>query len=121
MRGGRFSVVLLGGGGAWTLHLLLAYAIAEFGCLSGWGRQQFAGFSLVAWLLLGLSLVALTLAGGATIAAARLRRRAEQRVSEAEADRALVFGARLAFVTNLVFTVVIAVQSVPILYYLSGC
>jgi hypothetical protein len=119
---GAVWFALLGGGTAWTLHLLLAYAIAEFGCLSGLGERQFGGLSLVAWLLLGMSVGALGLGAMATLVARRMRNRfAEDSAADPEEVRATGFSGRLAYVTNLAFTVVIAVQTVPIFYFWRKC
>jgi hypothetical protein len=119
---GAVWFALLGGGVAWTLHLMLAYVIAEFGCLSGLGAIRAGGISIVAWMLLGLSAGALALAILATVFAARIRRRpGGDAGEEADGTEARAFGGRLGYVTNLVFTLVIAVQSVPILYYLGEC
>lgn len=118
----RLWFALLGGGSAWTLHLLLAYVIAEFGCLSGFGERRLGGFSWVAWMLLVLSVLALTLALSATIFSRRLQRGAHADSSdEPENASTVAFSGRLAFITNLVFTAVIAVQSVPIFYFLGRC
>lgn len=119
---GAVWFALLGGGVAWTLHLLLAYAVAEFGCLSGLGEKQLGGLTLVAWLLLGVTAGALALAAAATLVAAGIRRRSRE-PSEVQTEPActLAFSGRLALATNVVFTLVIAVQSVPIFYFLRSC
>lgn len=118
----RVWFALLGGGSAWMLHLLLAYAISEFGCLAGFGARHIGGLSAVAWLLLAASALALAIALGATLIARRIRRQALQPSRAAtEGAQALAFGGQLAFVTNLVFSLVIAVQSVPIFYFLRSC
>lgn len=119
---GKIWFALLGGGVAWTLHLLLAYVVAEFGCLSGLGENDAGGLTVVAWLLLAVSAGALALAAAATIAAAGIRRQLHELSNvQMENARTLAFSGRLALVTNLVFTLVIAVQSVPIFYFLRSC
>jgi hypothetical protein len=118
----RVWFALLGGAVAWTLQLMLAYIIAEFGCLSGLGEKQAGGLTVVAWLLLGLSAAALALAAGAAITAARIRRNPAGPVElQTESALTLAFSGRLGVVTNLVFLVIIAVQSVPIFYFLRNC
>lgn len=113
---------LLGGGVAWTLQLLLAYVVSEFGCLSGLGEKPAAGLTLVAWLLIGVSLGALALASAATLTAARIRRELRgRRRDEAEGVRTAAFSGDLALVTNLVFILVIVAQSVPIIFFLRTC
>lgn len=69
---------VLGGAIAWMLHLLLAYAIAEFGCVSPFHEVKRLGLSGVAWLEGLASLPMLGLAIFANIVAqrnTRLRRR----------------------------------------------
>lgn len=109
---------LVGGGVAWLLHLLLAYVVAEFGCLSGLGERHLGNWSLVTWLLLAVSAGALGLALAATLVSWRGFRRA---VHGSESDRARRFSARLGFISNVVFTAIVAVQSVPIFYFLRSC
>lgn len=41
---------VMGGAVAWFLHFVLAYLIAEFGCVNGWGEVHWLGLSAVAWL-----------------------------------------------------------------------
>jgi hypothetical protein len=137
---GRLWLALLGGGTAWTLHLLLAYTIAEFGCLSGLGERHFGGLSVVTWMLLGLSVLTLALALVATALSrqlSRTQRYASRDPSTAppgssrnphfhgergpEAASTVAFSGRLAYLTNLAFTFVIAVQTVPIFYFLGRC
>ena len=113
--------VVLGGGTAWTLHLLLAYAVAEFGCLSGMGETRAVGLTLVAWMLLGVSVLASGLAGLAIVVSWRVSRRLRGVVGNDEGERATVFSVRLGLILNVVFAAVIVVQTIPIFYYLSKC
>ena len=48
---------LVGGAVAWLVHLMGAYAIAEFGCVGTTQEYSFLGITLVSWLLIGLTLV----------------------------------------------------------------
>src|SRR5687768_2504269 len=66
---------LFGGAIAWTVHLMLAYAAAEFGCVGGLGDRDYLGFSLVAWLEVALTLATTLIAGAATAVAHRQHRR----------------------------------------------
>ena len=116
----RFA--LLGGGVAWLAHLVLAYAIAEFGCIAGLGHVHWAGLSVVSWMLLVMTLLTLGLALAATAVAWRNRRRLLREWGHrSESHEAEDFTARLALVSNAVFVGVIVVQSVPIFYYLREC
>jgi hypothetical protein len=99
---------LLGGGVAWTLHLVGAWAIAEFGIL--------AGFGAVNALILALSAVMLLAAGAATLVSALVRRRATD--ESTEAGRTVAFCARFGVVTNATFTAIIAAQTLPVFYFL---
>ncbi len=113
--------VLLGGATAWTLHLLLAYAVAEFGCLSGMGETRVGGLTLVAWMLLGVSVLAAGIAGVATVVSLRLHRRIRAAEMGGEGERATAFSVRLGLISNVGFAGVIVVQTIPIFYYLSKC
>lgn len=111
---------LLGGGLAWTLHLLAAYVIAEFGGVSGWGKTQFLGISGRAWLLLTVSLVALLGAVGAALVArrngARLDLEAQAGAPVRGAER---YMARAGVLAGALFILVILVESLPIFFYLN--
>ena len=113
--------VLLGGATAWTLHLLLAYAVAEFGCLSGMGETRAGGLTLVAWMLLGVSVLAAGLAGVAIGVSVRFHRRLRAAAGGDEGGRATAFSVRLGLISNVVFGGVILVQTIPIFYYLGKC
>jgi hypothetical protein len=110
-----------GGGVAWLLHLLLVYVIAEFGCISGLGEVRAAGITVVAWLLLGASLLTLALGGGAVLAAIRNRKGAKAAGQSAPADDAELFLARAGLITSGVFWGIIFVQSIPIFFFLKDC
>ncbi len=111
----------LGGGVAWTAHLILSYFTAEFGCESGLDRHVYLGLMLPAWILIGISLVATLAAGAATAVAWRLRRRfgpVANDLGEADPDAYL---ARSGFLTSALFTAIIVVESLPIVYFLGSC
>lgn len=113
---------LLGGGVAWLLHLVLAYLIAEFGCLTALRDTRLFGITGVAWLILAVSVATLLVALSAVVVA----RRSEQRLhAPALADSAdqgpKVYLARAGFVSSVLFAFVIAVETVPIFYYLREC
>lgn len=109
----RFA--LLGGAVAWTLHLLGCYGIAEFGVLSGLVEKSWAGLDAVSWLLLGWSAAMLALAALSVRAATRLR---EANTPDADLRQTLEFCARFGRASNLAFLAIIAVQSVPIFFFL---
>jgi hypothetical protein len=109
----RFA--LLGGAVAWTRHLLGCYALAEFGVLSGLVNTTWAGLDAVSWLLLGWSAAMLALAALATRAATRL---SEANAPETDLRSTVDFCARFGRACNLVFLAIIAVQTVPIFFFL---
>src|SRR5690606_7677817 len=110
------------GGTAWLIHLLVAYGLGEFGCLSGWGKSTFAGVSLVAWLVLGASIIALAGAGWATWISVRARDRFLPRPGEeASAESAELGLAQTALIANVTFLAIIAVQTIPFFFFLREC
>lgn len=113
----RLWFAQLGGGAAWTLHLLGAYLIAEWGCVSGLDRHRWLGIVLPSWLLIGWSVATLVLAGAATVTAIGLRRRA----ADDRGGDVLRHGARAALWSSGLFTGIVAVESAPILFFLGGC
>jgi hypothetical protein len=119
----RFAIwfALLGGAIAWTLHLMLAYAVAEFGCLSGLGDTHLAGLTVVTWMLFGVTVVAGGIAALAILVSLRLHRRFRHVTASGEGARANAFSARLGLISNIVFALVIAVQAIPIFYFLRVC
>lgn len=114
---GRWTLrfVLLGGGVAWLLHLVLAYAIAEFGILSGLVETRWAGLDAVSWLLLAVSAAMLALAAASVRVSRRL---CQGKESDEEPRRTVRFCARFGLAANLTFLVIIAVQTIPIFFFL---
>jgi hypothetical protein len=113
---------LFGGAVAWTVHLMLAYAAAEFGCVGRLGERGYLGISLVAWLELALTVVTTLVAGAATVVAYRNHRRL--RSGEGEEDAAVAaerYTAWAGLLTSGMFTFIILFESIPILYYLHSC
>lgn len=113
---------LLGGAVAWLVHLVAAYAIAEFGCVGRLRQLSFAGLNAVAWLIIAASVVTLL----AAVVSAWLAYRSEQRLRagldadepESVAEREV---ARTGWITSGLFALVILVESLPIFYYLQDC
>jgi len=114
---------LLGGAIAWLLHLLLAYGIAEFGCVSGVGDTQFLGLSGVAALEILVTILTLAIAGSASVIAQRNYDRDSS--GDPSIDQGMhdprVFMARSGVLTSRLFVFIIAVQSIPIFFYLRKC
>jgi hypothetical protein len=118
---GRLWFGLLGGPVAWTAHLMLAYAIAEFGCVGSAPHSTLLGLTAVTWGVLAVSAATLAAAVAATLVAHRSRERAPE-PADPNADgppAGYLAGAGLYLSGFSAF--VILVQSVPILYYLRDC
>jgi preprotein translocase subunit SecG len=111
---------LLGSGIAWLLHLLLAYAIAEFGCVLYVERYSFLGITLVAWLLIAVTVLTAAAAGVAALVAVRASRKITG--DDIYATRGTAeYMARVGVLASVLFIFVILVQSVPIFFYLRHC
>jgi hypothetical protein len=114
----------LGGALAWTAHLMFAYAAAEFGCVSGWGRSRYLDVSFVAWLEVALTAVTAALAAAATIVAYRCHRRlATTPVDSADgsAHAAERYTAYVGLLAGSLFFLTILFESIPIFFYLRHC
>jgi heme/copper-type cytochrome/quinol oxidase subunit 2 len=111
----------LGGGFAWTFHLLSIYAVGEFGCVSGMDSIAYAGISMVAWMILILSAVALAVAMAAAFVGYRDKRRDNaQKVSRPEEDGGR-FLSSFGFLLSSLFVFIIIVETMPVFAYLDGC
>jgi hypothetical protein len=111
----------LGGGFAWLLHLMGAYAISEFGCRGGLNRASWLGVTTVAWLLAALSAATLIVAVISTLVARRCERRLEAARGDTTAPRGEAEVARAGWMASGLFSLVILVESIPIVYYLKHC
>jgi hypothetical protein len=113
---------LFGGAVAWTIHLMLAYAIAEFGCVGGLNERNYWNISLVAWLELAATAASSLLA----VAATALAYRSQVRVLSSPPTRGVgseveQYTARAGFFTSGIFSFVILFESIPIFFYLRSC
>jgi hypothetical protein len=109
---------LFGGAAAWTVHLMLAYGIAEFGCVAGIGERIYLGLSLVAWLEIALTVVTTLASGAAALVAYRSHQRLRSTDDREDSEAYLAWAGVL---TSGIFTLVIVFESIPILYYLQSC
>ncbi len=103
---------LWGGGCAWLVHLLAAWAFAEFGCLGGLAEAGPGGISWVAWLVAGVSGCCLLLALGAAWLSRRCGR------IDDEIGR---FAARYGGWVNGIFAFIILAQTMPVFFHLRDC
>lgn len=114
---------VLGGAIAWAMHLVLAYLIAEFGCETETDAIVYRGIMLPAWMLLGQSALMITVSSASIVSAAICLRRVRRIDPDAatvqtESQRHL---ARAGVVSGGLFTFIIAVQTIPVFFYLSSC
>lgn len=112
---------MLGGGGAWLVHLVAAYAIAEFGCVGRLRQFSLAGLTAVAWLIIGISVLTMLVALTSTLLAYRSERRLRAALDDLAGKAAETEVARTGWITSALFTLVILVESLPIFYYLQDC
>jgi hypothetical protein len=113
---------LFGGAIAWTVHLMLAYAAAEFGCVGRLGEQAYLGITLVAWFEVALTLATALVSGAATFVAYRSHRQLRFEVAESDTTVAAErYTAWAGVLTSGLFTFIILFESIPILYYLHRC
>lgn len=116
---GRLWFALWGGGVAWLLHLLIAYVLGEFGCLSCFGKSMVLGVSILAWLLL---LVSFMMLSGAAFSGwlgwHAWNYLKTQGPAEENSELAL---ARTASVANALFFLIILAQTIPIFFFLKEC
>ncbi len=111
---------LYGGAIAWTLHLLAAYAIAEFGCVSSFRDARFLGITGVAWGILAVTALTLILGAGSLWISRRSQRLLLAEFGEKEDDPE-VFLAHIGWICSVVFFGIILAQAVPVLYYMRSC
>jgi hypothetical protein len=113
---------LLGGALAWLVHLLAAYLIAEFGCLTALRDMHFLGVTAVAWLAIAVSVVTFAVAVGATVAAWMVERQLPPgRREELDPRGTELQVGWLAMLMSGLFAFIILVESVPIVYFLREC
>jgi hypothetical protein len=114
---------LVGGALAWLAHLMIAYAVAEFGCVGGMDSWHALGISVVAWIVIAVSAITFVIASVAAIMAYRiglLLSGLEKHQSTA-AIAGETYAAKAGWLTSGLFALVIAVETVPILYFLREC
>lgn len=112
---------LLGGAVAWTGHLMLAYAISEFGCVAGWGHKIVLAISAVSWMLIAMSVVMIALAAGALLMSYGISRRSPGLMHGPDDRVTAEYVARFGLIANGLFLFIILIQCVPIFFYLGRC
>ncbi len=126
----RLGIGIWGGGIVWTVHFLSIALIAEWGCFTGLGEWRWLGVTGVAWVIVMISvLMSLVCLGVVWLAwdtFKNLNRSPASCPSDEVADvydrpgnhRSL---AKVGLFSGLLFLVIILVQSVPVLFYLTEC
>ncbi len=103
------------GGIAWLLHLLTAWALAEFGCMSALAGPGPAGISWVAWGILAATVPCLLLCGLASWAGWRCGR------GPMGGGETAGFFVRFGLAANPLFALIIIAQTIPVFYHLKDC
>jgi hypothetical protein len=111
---------LLGGAFAWLLHLVTAWALAEFGCVGGLGQTSWFGISAVAWWAIVLTVVT-ELIALAAFAVAWFVRPSSANCDEEAAFESRRGAARAGILTSGLFALAIVFESIPLVYYVQGC
>lgn len=118
---GRRWFVFLGGGVAWTLHLLSIYAIGEFGCVSGLGKVMYYNVSVVSWLILiDSAILLLTASTAAVVGYVDVRNEEEKKLLTKE-DEGGAYLSKFGLILDILFSVIILVETIPVFSYLHGC
>lgn len=116
------NFIVLGGGIAWLLHLLLTYAVAEFGCVGHVPDFVWLGIEGIAWLLIAASVLPIVLCLASIGAAYRTLQNLQQAIhGGGEINRPEMQLVRIGLILNSFFLLTILAQTVPIFYYLDGC
>ena len=111
---------LLGGAGAWAAHLLITYAIAEFGCIAGLGHRYLLGVTIVSWMLILASAVLAVAAAAPLVVSYRLRQPTPASLDSDDRDTR-EFVTRFGLIANTIFLLTVLAQSVPIFFYWGKC
>jgi hypothetical protein len=110
----------LGGGVAWTFHLITIYAISEFGCVAGWGNSTYQGLSVVAWMILIVSALSLVPAVAATLIGYQDARLDSKRGHMTE-DEGGEYLSKVGWPLSALLTLIIFAESLPVFGYLHSC
>jgi hypothetical protein len=111
------AIAFLGPALAWTAHLLLSWAIAEWGGITGWLPELVFGIKARVWLLIAVTGLTLVAAIASTLIGHACRRRLKSDPRH-DAHDAANFIARTGVLHGWLFVFIIAGESLPILFYL---
>lgn len=126
----RLGIGIWGGGIVWKVHFLSIALIAEWGCFTGLGEWRWLGITGVAWTIVILSvLMSLACLGVAWLAWDTFKTLNRAPGASPSGEGADVYDrpgnhrslAKIGLFSGLFFLVIILVQSVPVLFYLTEC
>lgn len=110
---------VLGGAGAWSLHLVVGWGLEEIACGTGSAGQDLLGIGLVPWLA-GTHLVLAAVAASALALSWRFWRRAERARDGGDADEPplgrVAFMALFGLLSNGLFLLIIVYGIVSLLF-----
>ncbi|KIH77012.1 hypothetical protein GFER_08110 [Geoalkalibacter ferrihydriticus DSM 17813] len=101
--------------------MLSIYAVGEFGCVSGMDRFTYGGISAVAWMIIILSAMALTIAVTAALIGYRDKRWDSAQESARPEDEGGRFLSSFGFLLSSLFSLIILFETLPVFAYLGGC
>lgn len=105
-------ISILGGAIAWSIHLVISYGISEAACEIENSLFYFMGFTSAGWWLIITTLLCLSLSIASTVISYN-----RHKVAETEDPFISTFG----IYVNLIFTLAILAQSMPIFTLLGDC
>lgn len=121
------SLHLFGGAICWTIQLLFAVVVSEWGCISGMGDARFFGVTTIAWSVIAVSLLAMALTGWVmrwSLESSRRQSRSDTESAGAGSSakrESAGYLAQVAVWSNGLFLLIIVAQTIPILFYLTEC
>jgi hypothetical protein len=110
---------LFGGAAAWSVHLLSASAIAEWGYYAGLSQVKWLGLNAIEWLILGVTVTTLAISAAATWVAYRAAGRV-RRTDGGESHNTCLFLTYAGIATSGTFMFIILAQSVPLIFLRNG-
>lgn len=108
---------VLGGAIAWFVHLVLAYTLAEAGCITGFPWFTVLGFHGALLLILIVTLLTLAVTAAAGVVAYRNRRLLDRESNAAAANRGVSeHMVRGGIHLSVLFAFIILVETLPIFF-----
>ncbi len=114
----RLWFVLLGGALAWSVHFMMNYLLVTIQCVTGWLGANVLGVSVLLWLIMLMTLIALGITAW-SFAVARCARQ-QAKAADAPADGYGMYMARGGLWMNGLFMLLIVLETLPI-FFLRPC